>query len=240
MPETMVPMLPCGSIREMLDFYTDLGFTITYQQKSPNVYAAVKRGAVELHFYVMKDHDPEQNWSTCGVMMDDPELLHATFIAALKQARGKAPFKGIPRITQRWRKGQSRFNIVDPAGNWIRFCSRSEDGFEWQDLAESKDPSRSRLATAIGMARRLRDGHGVNEDAARILDAALARPDAGSVRERGQAIVARAELAASIGEPDVFKAMQAAFEALELDEDDQLALQAEIEELAELSRESAA
>src|SRR5690606_38733200 len=124
--ERMIPLLPCGSIREMLGFYMDLGFTVTYQQKAPNVYAAVRRGEIELHFYVMKGHDSARNHCSCIVLVDDPEPLHQTFTQALKRARGRVPITGIPRLA-RWRKGQTRFNIVDPAGNWIRFISRDEN-----------------------------------------------------------------------------------------------------------------
>jgi hypothetical protein len=47
----MIPLLPCRSIDDQIDFYESLGFEVTYRQTAPNVYAAVQRGAIELHFF---------------------------------------------------------------------------------------------------------------------------------------------------------------------------------------------
>ena len=237
--ERTIPLLPCGSIKEMLEFYTDLGFTVTYQQKAPNVYAAVQREGIELHFYVMKGHDSTRNHCSCIVQVDDPEPLHQVFTLALKQKQGRVPISGIPRLA-RWRKGQTRFNIVDPAGNWIRFISRDE---AWEAGSSRKasdaatEASGSRLATALQTARRLRDGKGDDRAAARVLDAALARSNSGSVRERAMAIVARAELGAALGEPDVVKAMHAALMKLPLGDEDRDALRMELEEVTGLVKD---
>lgn len=236
--ERMIPLLPCGSIREMLGFYMDLGFTVTYQQKAPNVYAAVRRGEIELHFYVMKGHDSARNHCSCIVLVDDPEPLHQTFTQALKRARGRVPITGIPRLA-RWRKGQTRFNIVDPAGNWIRFISRDEN---WEAgssrrASDAGEAPPSRLAAAMQVARRLRDGKGDDRAAARVLDAALARSEPGSIRDTAKAIVARAELAAALGERAVVESMFAALSALPLGDEDRLAFQAEMEEMAKLMKE---
>lgn len=234
--ERMIPLLPCGSIKETLDFYTDLGFTITYQQKAPNVYAAVQRGGIELHFYVMKGHDSTRNHATCIVQVEDPEPLHQEFTQALKRQRAKVPTTGIPRLA-RWRKGQTRFNVVDPAGNWIRFISRDE---AWEAGSSQKasdsvnEAPESRLGTALKTARRLRDGKGDDRAAARVLDAALSRSDSGSMQERARAIVARAELGAALGERDVVKAMYAVLTGLPLEHEDRHALGMEMEEITRL------
>ena len=239
--ERMIPLRPCGSIKEMLDFYTDLGFTVTYQQKAPNVYAAVQRGGVELHFYVMKGHDSTRNHCSCIVQVEDPEPLHQVFTQALKRKRGKVPITGIPRLA-RWRKGQTRFNIVDPAGNWIRFISREE---EWEAGSSQKtsdaviEAPRSRLATALQTARKLRDDKGDDRAAARVLDAALARSDSSSMQERARVIVARAELGAALGERDVVQAMYAALTELPLGDEDRGALRTELEEMTRLVNEPA-
>jgi catechol 2,3-dioxygenase-like lactoylglutathione lyase family enzyme len=239
--ERMIPLLPCGRIKEMLDFYTDLGFTITYQQKAPNVYAAVQRGGIELHFYVMKGHDSTRNHCSCIVQVDDPEPLHQGFTQALKQERGKVPLTGIPRLA-RWRKGQTRFNLVDPAGNWIRFISRDE---QWEAGSRQKtsgsaiDAPGSRLAAALQMAWRLRDGKGDDLAAARVLDAALARSDSGSMPERARVIVARAEVGAALGQRDVVMAMYAALKGLPLRDEERRALRMELDEMTRLVNDHA-
>jgi predicted lactoylglutathione lyase len=47
MPEKTIPILPCRTLQPVLDFYTALGFEVTYQQRSPNPYAVVQRGGIE-------------------------------------------------------------------------------------------------------------------------------------------------------------------------------------------------
>ena len=49
MGEKTIPILPCQSLQPLLDFYTALGFEVTFEQRSPNPYAVVERGGVELH-----------------------------------------------------------------------------------------------------------------------------------------------------------------------------------------------
>jgi hypothetical protein len=41
--EIMIPILPCRSINETLEFYVALGSEVTYQQTRPNSYACVRR-----------------------------------------------------------------------------------------------------------------------------------------------------------------------------------------------------
>lgn len=239
--ERMIPLLPCGSIKDMLDFYTALGFTVTYQQKMPNIYAAVQRGGIELHFYVMKGHASARNHCSCIVQVDDPERLHQALTQSLKEKWREVPVTGIPRVA-RWRKGQLRFNIVDPAGNWIRFISRDEawePGTSQKSSDSVNDAPGSRFATALRTAQRLRDGKGDELAAARVLDVALARSDSGSVQERARVIVARAELAATLGEWDVVRAMYAALMALSLGDEERYALRTTFEEITRLVDEPA-
>ena len=55
--EVTIPMLPCKSIDETLEFYTALGFEITYQQR-PNTYGCVKYEEINLHFFTLKGYEP--------------------------------------------------------------------------------------------------------------------------------------------------------------------------------------
>ncbi len=65
--EITVPLLPCRSIDEMVEFYTMLGFSQTYYQRQPNPYVALKREDINLHFFGMPDFKPED--STPGLSM---------------------------------------------------------------------------------------------------------------------------------------------------------------------------
>ncbi|MFD7065808.1 bleomycin resistance protein [Streptomyces sp. NPDC059913] len=122
MAETTVPILPCRTLQPVLDFYTALGFEVTFQQKSPNPYAVVKRGGIELHFFGMKRYEPTESYSTCCVRTDDVDGLHADFRAGLKRAYGKVPTRGLPRIgpLKDMSYGTRQFLLTDPGGNCVR------------------------------------------------------------------------------------------------------------------------
>jgi hypothetical protein len=104
--EIMIPILPCHSVNDMFEFYTALGFEITYRQEKPNVYGAVQRGGIQLHFFSMRGYDPAQSYSTCLVLVPDAEALRQAFVEGLRAHYGKLPASGIPRITRRDRSGR--------------------------------------------------------------------------------------------------------------------------------------
>ena len=66
--ERNIPILPCRSIDEQLAFYEAIGFEVTYRQQAPNVFAAVRRGPIELQLFVLKDYPPADNYSTRYVL----------------------------------------------------------------------------------------------------------------------------------------------------------------------------
>lgn len=193
--EITIPILPCAAIDETLQFYVALGFEITYQQQRPNIYGCVKREAIELHFFTLKGFDPANSYSTCVVLVEDVDDLHAAFITNLRQHYRKIPVVGIPRITKPNNKnaaGDRRFNVIDPGGNWIRFV-------QWTGKAEeaaAPEKATSQLARAILAAELLVNSKGDFPAAAKMLDAALERNEPGITNiQRIQAWVLRAEVA---------------------------------------------
>ena len=66
--EVTIPILPCRSIDETLDFCRALGFEATYKQKRPNTYAVVGRGGIQLQFFVLRALDPSSSYGTCYVL----------------------------------------------------------------------------------------------------------------------------------------------------------------------------
>ena len=94
----MIPVLPCRSLAENLEFYRALGFAVTFHQQHPNPYAAVERGDIELHLFSMKAYDPAQSYSTCYILTTDVEALYAAFSSGLRAALGRLPTRGLPRI----------------------------------------------------------------------------------------------------------------------------------------------
>ena len=94
MAEKTIPLLPCQTIQPVIDFYTALGFEVTFLQKSPNPFAVVERGDIELQFFGMKKYEPSESYSTCYVLTDDVDGLYEAFRAGLKAAYGKSPEPG--------------------------------------------------------------------------------------------------------------------------------------------------
>ncbi|HVI45703.1 MAG TPA: VOC family protein [Chitinophaga sp.] len=119
---SIVPIFPCTSVDETIEFYEQLGFTVTYRQKSPNPYTVVRKDWIELHFYGLKTHVPGKSYHTCYITTDETDELYEAFTAALRKANGKLPSRGLPRISDIRDKsyGVREFMFHDLAGNCIR------------------------------------------------------------------------------------------------------------------------
>ncbi len=167
----VIPMLPCADIGEVADFWTALGFSVTYRQTRPNPYVSLEGHGFPLHYYGLEGHRAETSHSTCGVIVDDTKPVFELFAADLRATFGKLPISGLPRITRpRPRKnvaGHTGFSIVDPAGNWIRFFSATAPA------TETSSPLRESLLNAIVLA----DSKDDVDQAAKILRGAVRRAD---------------------------------------------------------------
>ncbi|WP_147917218.1 hypothetical protein [Ruania zhangjianzhongii] len=185
----VIPMLPCADIDQIAEFYSPLGFKVTYRQVRPNPYLALEGHGFPLHYYGLEAHRAEDSHSTCGVVVPDPEPLFETFAAGLRASYGKLPVSGFPRITRpRPRKnagGRSGFSLIDPAGNWIRIMRNGTP----EPRAEAS-PLRESLLNAIVLA----DSKGDAAQAAKILR--------GAVRRASQADPAMPEARAFLDELD--------------------------------------
>jgi hypothetical protein len=218
--ERMIPLLPCQSIDDQIGFYETLGFEVTYRQKAPNVYAAVKRGGIELHFFVMKGYDPAGSYSTCYVLVADIDPLYADFRTRLKQALGRIPTRGIPRIgaLSDMSYGVRQFLMTDPGGNIIRF------GQPLEAKEPRADGALPRLERALDAASLLMDSKGDPETAARVLDGALAvtadASDALLVRAR----ILRADAALAVGDDALAGSLLQDVDGMSLGPDDREAL----------------
>ncbi|SEU38210.1 VOC family protein [Nonomuraea wenchangensis] len=219
MTETVIPLLPCRQLDDVLPFYRALGFDVTYRQERPNPYAAVRRGGVELHFFGVPEFDPEQSMGSVVVVVPDTGALHAAFAAGLRAAFGKVPVSGIPRMTRPRRvQGTSGgFVVVDPGGNWVRISRRKEDSGE-------PDPAEGRLARVIAAAARQADARGDVAAGVKLLETGLARHAAAPPAQRLPALVYLAELRLRAGDRDAAAGLLAEVAALELTEAEREAL----------------
>ncbi len=225
-----IPLLPCVSLEQVLPFWETLGYEVTYRQKSPSLYAVIRRGNYELHFYGLKGLDPQNAFSTCVVIVPDVERLHAAFAQGLRAELGKVPNAGLPRIT-RMKPGQSRFTVVDPAGNSVIFVKQ---GPEDEAAAEEyKRTDQTPLQKAISVAARLRDFKNDDAAAAKTLDNALTRyPDAAPA-DRARALAARVELAVAMGDGDRARTLYEELGQVALTAEERERLQGELQIAAE-------
>lgn len=236
--ETTIPALPCASIKDILDFYTALGFRITYQQARPNIYACVKYEDIDLHFFSMKGYVPAESYSTCLVLIDDADALYATFAAHLRQHYGKLPIAGIPRIgkpSKHNASGDWRFNVVDPGGNWIRFIQRGQP----PEPLESEPTARmTPLGRALQSASFLMTGKGDYAAAAQVLDKALAQEANGATNvEQVRALVLRAELATHLLDNRLARNLLADVRAIELCNDERQQLREELQRADDIAQQ---
>ena len=208
--EVTVPLLPCASIDAVAAFYEVLGFRTTYRQRKPNPYLAMNREDLDLHFFELAGFDPEQSYGSCLVVTPDIAGLHRAFAAGMRAAYGKVLVAGIPRMTRpRPRKnsgGVSGFSVIDPGGNWIRVVRKASAESESSAGADDSDsvdpaPGAGPLAKALANAVVQADSRGHVGQAVRILDTALARPDAAvDAVTLVEVLVYRAELAVQQGD----------------------------------------
>ncbi len=217
--EVTVPLLPCASIDDIVTFYEVLGFSTTYKQRKPNPCVGLQREDLHLQFFEIAGFDPEQSYGSCLVLTSDIAELHRAFAAGMRGAYGKVLVSGIPRMTRpRARKnadGTGGFSVVDPGGNWIRV---------FQNAATMPPPAPApagRLAKALANAIVLADSKGDVGQAVRILDSALARPQADDDPvTHVEVLVYRAELAMALHDRETATDMLARVENIALNADE--------------------
>ncbi|THV27333.1 VOC family protein [Glycomyces paridis] len=234
---TTIPMLPCGSIDETTEFYLTLGFERTVHQMRPNPYIVLARDDWQLHFFGLDGFDPEQNYSTCLVIVDDTGALWKEFAAGMRAAHGKVLVSGYPRMTRPRKRGntgnRAGFSLTDPSGNVLRFFPNDEDD------TKAKAPE-SRLGRTLVKAVILGDSKGDVPQAIKILDATLAKAgDEAPPTELVEALVYRTELALREGDGTRAAELLDRIGAIELSEQERAVVQEALASAADLARQLA-
>jgi hypothetical protein len=219
--EVTIPLLPCASIDDIETFYGVLGFSTTYKQRKPNPCVGLQREDLNLQFFEIAGFDPEQSYGSCIVLTSDIAELHRAFAAGMRAAYGKVLVSGTPRMTRpRARKnvdGLGGFSVIDPGGNWIRVF---QNATTTPTPAPAPAPA-GRLAKALANAVVLADSKGDAGQAARILDSALARPQADDDPvTHVEVLVYRAELAMALHDRETATRMLARVEHIALNADE--------------------
>lgn len=205
----MVPMLPCGDIDEIAEFWTALGLSVTYRQLRPNPYVALRRHGIDLHYYGMPDVRPELSHSTCAIVVADTAPLHTLFADGLRARYGRVPLTGVPRMTRPRPRannaGLSGFSVVDPAGNWIRVSGQPDDAHRPRAVdarTEWVSAGGGPLARAVEHAVVTADSHGDVAQAHRALAGAVRRHADATAADRAAAWAYLAELRVRLGDLD--------------------------------------
>ncbi|MFD0713031.1 bleomycin resistance protein [Paenibacillus sp. GCM10027626] len=200
-----IPIFPCRSIDEQLDFYQALGFELTYRQAKPNLYACVRHCITEIHFFVLKQLDPANSYSMCYVSVPNVDDIYKEFCENLKKTYQRIPAKGFPRITKLNNLAEDRrFNLIDPAGNRLLIGQKHATSDPVQNGQYAAAPP-SKFSNAYETAYRLAYAKDEPAGAARVLDLVLAKADETSVTLGFKAYVLRADIAVSMGEINLAK-----------------------------------
>ncbi|MFF3541591.1 bleomycin resistance protein [Streptomyces platensis] len=231
MTEKTIPMLPCRTLQPVLDFYTVLGFEVTFQQKSPNPYAVVERGGIQLHFFGMKRYDPAQSYSTCYIRTDDVEGLHEDLRTGLKAAYGRIPTRGLPRIgpLKDTSHGVRQFLVTDPGGNCLRIGQPTSQEHHHRPAPEET------FSRALHHASLLADSKDDPAGAAKIIDRVLRTADERPTPVRLlRLLVLRADVAGRLGDDETATSARAKAAAVHLTGQERESAHDALERLEEL------
>ncbi|WP_067475686.1 glyoxalase [Nocardia amamiensis] len=224
MSDTAVPQLWTSDLAGTLDFYKTLGYTVTHEQSRPYIYGAIEDHGCALHFVTAPDGDIPAERTGCLVMVDDVASRHQAFTTALRTRYGKVPAKGLPRIT-RFRPGQSRFTVVDPAGNQVIYIQRDEP----MKLEYGGSKALDGLAQVLDNARILRDFKTDDKAAFRVLEVGLGRFRLEAPRlDVARALAALTELAVATDDPDRAAQFRAELRTMELSDAERAAIAGEL------------
>lgn len=103
-----------------LEYYTALGFEMTYYQKAPYRFASVEKDIAEFSFYGVKNFDENGKQGGCYVAVPNVREVYEDLRKNLKAYYGKIPSKGMPRFSRLNKTAEDwRFNITDCSGNTI-------------------------------------------------------------------------------------------------------------------------
>lgn len=133
-----IPLLPASSFDESIAFWQVLGFELVLRQKAPNAYAVVRYENFELHLFGLPQLKPEDNFTTCLVVVAEVEVQHALFAQRLQEHLGRSVHRGLPRLS-RMRPGQTRFTVTDVSGNSVIFVKRGGEDEEAADQYKRSD-----------------------------------------------------------------------------------------------------
>ncbi|WP_413376598.1 hypothetical protein [Alkalihalobacillus sp. 1P02AB] len=173
-----IPLFDCDyeQFDQHLEFYTALGFEITYYQKVPYRFASVVHSIAEFGFYGANKKKETINVGGCSIVVPNVREVYHELRANLKQHYGKIPSKGIPRISRLNETVEDwRFNITDPNGNYIIICEAKGDSATLMETEEERVKHLSKFEKLYKQAYRLAYSKEDFRAARNLLEAAFKR-----------------------------------------------------------------
>ncbi|MBE1532399.1 bleomycin resistance protein [Actinomadura algeriensis] len=230
MGQKTIPIFPCRSIADTWEFYRALGFEQTTWQTRPNPYLGVRHGDVDVQFYGWKKHDPAASMHMCYVVTDDVNALYESFRSGLKEALGRIPTRGLPRVSvlKDMTYGVRQFLLTDPDGIQLRIGQQISENLDHAPI-----PSEP-VAKALHMAALLGDSKEDHRAAARILDKLLKNGEPLTPSERLKALTLRADMALHLDDPDRARTLLSEAHAVPLNDAERAALKDELVRLEDM------
>ncbi|MDN3495179.1 bleomycin resistance protein [Planococcus sp. APC 4015] len=114
MPDRAVPNLPSRDFDTTVAFYRGFGFEVEYRDGG---WLILRRGGVQLEFFLAPEIDPYASWSMCSIRIEDLDEMYAAI------RRGGVPERttGIPRLVpialQEW--GHRAGFLIDVDGTQL-------------------------------------------------------------------------------------------------------------------------
>lgn len=233
---TVIPVLPCRSLKETLGFYGALGFEVTHEQHAPYVYGAIEREGIHLHFFGSKHLPATESGHMALVMVSDVDVFHGTFSVGIKATYGKRLRTGIPRLgSVNSLSKDRRFNLLDPSGNRLIFIQSAR-----ASKPKTKPKYTSALTKAIQGARLDAYSRDEPQIAAKYLDQALENAASEPDAVRYQAFVLRADIAAMLADGQTLNHYVRAAQEIRLKDEVKAELAEAMQRLAELEAELSA
>ena len=109
-----VPNLPARDFDATIEFYGGFGFAVSYRDGG---WLIIRRGGVELEFFLAPEHDPYSSWFTASIRIGDLE----GFYSAVRASGVPEVITGIPRLIpvalREW--GQRAGYLIDLDGTQL-------------------------------------------------------------------------------------------------------------------------
>lgn len=204
MTEKAIPLLRASAIEPVADFYTALGFEITFQQTTPYHFLSVRRRGIELSFYGDRNLDPITSTHGCVIDTDDVDQLYTVFAEGLQGLFGSAPVRGVPRIgaLADMSYGVRQFLLVDPGGNTIQVAQPISEDQRHRPLPQGTFDRAIHLGALYANAKQDLDL------ANKVLDRALRETDEQpTASQLVKLLVLRADVALRQDEPTLAQAL---------------------------------